>query len=535
MLIHTRTVAHKVFEVWRSPDRFTKNPDVIRLRSGRLLLVYSDTDSHWSHVSQVITILASDDDGSTWTKLSEVHTAKIDQGEERLVTPRLSRISDGRLVVICDHDDFRHFHEDQSLGNWIWWSRDEGLTWEGPCTNEIMGFEPDRIMELRNGRLIVGSHLVRRDAQEYAEVIHVSDDGGAHWRELATVAHDGYHRFCEGGIVLLQNESLMACVLRETRSAGLPSFLVFSEDSGETWSDPQMAPFALHRPYAKELEDGRVMVTGRHVNGGLGTYAWVGDLQAEAGTYAIGGPRRKYCAQVADGVLIIENRPEHECRYTMLPPQNCSSEVCFEAQLRVEGPPGSAVAFLSVASIRTKATGPVVVVVAPDAISLLGRDGPDTTYRCDMTSFRRLTLRHVKGLFTISIDGKEVIYGCVYRGEVDLRDARGGDPAKRNQFGQYGDRGKSYWRSVSFSSKNPTLDDYDWTWEGRDGSFPDAYQRRRMIQIHANHPDTMPDHGYSSWLTLPDGRIILVDYTNYGDPYGKSHLVGVHLEPEDIA
>ena len=26
-----------------------------------------------------------------------------------------------------------------------------------------------------------------------------------------------------------------------------------------------------------------VLVTGRHVNGGLGTYAWVGDLAQEAG------------------------------------------------------------------------------------------------------------------------------------------------------------------------------------------------------------------------------------------------------------
>ena len=54
-----------------------------------------------------------------------------------------------------------------------------------------------------------------------------------------------------------------------------------------------MLPFALHRPYAKQLADGRIMVTGRNVNGGLGTYAWAGDLEREAGSYAIGGPRRK--------------------------------------------------------------------------------------------------------------------------------------------------------------------------------------------------------------------------------------------------
>ncbi len=68
MLIHTRSVADRVFEVWRSPGRFTKNPDIVGLPSGRLMLIYSDTDGHWSQESQVLTLLASDDSGKTWFK-----------------------------------------------------------------------------------------------------------------------------------------------------------------------------------------------------------------------------------------------------------------------------------------------------------------------------------------------------------------------------------------------------------------------------------------------------------------------------------
>ena len=58
-----------------------------------------------------------------------------------------------------------------------------------------------------------------------------------------------------------------------------------------------------------------------------------------------------------------------------------------------------------------------------------------------------------------------------------------------------------------------------------------------MIQIHANHPDQRPwpDHGYSSWLMLDDGRILLADYAEQGDEPGESHLLGVHLHAEDIA
>ena len=105
------------------------------------------------------------------------------------------------------------------------------------------------------------------------------------------------------------------------------------------------------------------------------------------------------------------------------------------------------------------------------------------------------------------------------------------------QFGELGDTGHSSWKSVKYEVHNRTIEDWQWEWKAEDGKWPDQYQRDRMIQIHANEltEDHRPDHGYSSWLMLPDGRIIVVDYTNLGDPMGKSHLVGVHLEPEDIA
>ena len=137
-------------------------------------------------------------------------------------------------------------------------------------------------------------------------------------------------------------------MLRENHSAGIPSFVTFSDDDGHNWSAPQKVPFALHRPYAKQLADGRVLVSGRNVNGGLGTWAWVGDLEAAAGQHVIGGPRRKHLARLEEDALVIENRHEHECRYTLLPPQSSFSEVDFEAELRVEASGDADVAFLSI-------------------------------------------------------------------------------------------------------------------------------------------------------------------------------------------
>lgn len=532
MLIHKRSVAYKVFDIWRSPGRFTKNPDIVRLPGGRLLLIYSDVDAHWSLRNQVLTLLASDDDGATWYKFGEVDQADLTRGEERLVTPRLSLLNDGRLVVIVDHDDDGHFHEDQPPGNWLYWSRDQGKTWSPACKDAgIGGFEPDRIIDLPDGTLGVTSHLMRRESQEFAQVLWVSTNEGRSWGERSTIAHDGHHRFCEGALVILDGGRRLACVMRENHSGGIPCFVAFSQNSGYTWTQPQMLPFALHRPYAKQLADGRVMVTGRNVNGGLGTYAWLGDLEKEAGRYVVGGPRRKYAAELKDGALVIHNRQEHECRYTLLPPESSFSSVDFEAELRVEASaPDAPVAFMSISRLGQ------ILTIAPGHISIR-RGRHEARHAVDMTDFHRVGLRHRGGWLRVTLDDETVLHACVFREESPANDFHGGDPLRRTQFGQIGASGRSYWRRVSYGLLNPNLPYVRWSWSARAGEYPDQYQRDRMIQIHANHPAQLPwpDHGYSSWIQREDGSIYLVDYTNAGDVADTAHLVGVEIEPADIA
>lgn len=532
MLIHRRAVAHKVFEIWRSPDRFTKNPDIVALPSGRYLLIYSDVDAHWSLKDQVLTLLASDDQGATWHKHREIDRADLAAGDERLVTPRLSLLDDGRLVVIIDHDDDGHFHEEQPPGNWLYWSYDLGESWTAAQTDSgIGGFEPDRVMDLPDGALGVTSHLMRGSSQEMAQVLWTSSDGGRSWSERATIAHDGYHRFCEGAIVVLDGGQRLACVMRENHSGGIPSFVAFSDDCGHNWSEPRMLPFALHRPYAKQLSDGRVLVTGRHVNGGLGTYAWVGDLDEAAGKYALGGPRRKYEASITEDALVIQNKPEHECRYTLLPPESVFSDVDFEAELRVEASAGREdVAFMSISRLGQ------LLKIGPDHLAFT-RGRHEIRHDADMTRYRRVGLHHRRGWLQVKLDGKTVFQASVFREEVPASDFHGGDPLRRAQFGQWSASGRSDWRRVSYRLGNPTLEDFAWEWAAESGEYPDKYQRERMIQIHANHPaqTPWPDHGYSSWIQREDGSVYLVDYTNAGDVADTAHLVGVNIEPTDIA
>ena len=279
MKIPEHSLHHTTFDVWRSPGRFTKNPDLVRLPSGRMLLVYADTDRHWASDYVILTLLASDDGGRSWSRQAEVARADLQAGEERLVTPApepARRRPPGDPV----RPRRRRPLPPRSA------ARQPGLV-EPRRRPHLGAGAGDRDHGLRAGSDAGAGqrgswrccpHLMRPDSQEFAEILSLSDDGGKTWRQAAEVAHDGYHRFCEGALVFLDGGpdggpgagAELACVLRENHSAGIPSFVAFSNDHGATWSPPQMCPFALHRPYAKRLADGRVLVTGRHVNGGLG-------------------------------------------------------------------------------------------------------------------------------------------------------------------------------------------------------------------------------------------------------------------------
>jgi sialidase-1 len=525
---HLRSVSDRTFDIWRIPGRFTKNPDMVRLSSGRMLLVFCDVEKHWTEEVSRITLLESTDDGKTWGNPQVIAEADRRKGEERWLTPRLSHLSDGRLVVICDHDDFAHYHEDQPSGNWIWYSTDEGRTWSEPVLTGIPGIEPDRLVELADGTLLVAACLVPRDTQKEAMIVMRSTDGGASWGDLSVVAKDQVQNYTEGAIVVLSN-GLLACVMRNENQNGYPSYVAFSTDQGRTWSRPRPLPFLGDRPYAKELSDGRVLITYRNKCGNTGTHAWLGDLSSEWG-HQVGGTH--YGDQVAMGpdALHIGGVVGGVTRFVLLPPESYRSDVVMETTLRVSGPQDQPVAKVELSRMG------IALEVCSNAVWLRnerraepGVPGTDNRYLVDMTSYRTIRLEVRKGLASVQVDGQTVMW-AILRDETPLRETWFGCVSESE--------GEVWWRGFYYYVDNPTEPDHLWVWQAAGGRYPDQYGLDRVMEVHANPPvpgGQRPDNGYSSWVEMPDGSIYLVDYTNREDVAPTAHLYAVRFSPGEIS
>ena len=512
-----------VADIWRIPGRFTKNPDIIRFLSGRLMLVFCDDDSHWTQEISRITTLESTDNGKTWGNPRVIAATDRRKGEERWITPRMSLLRDGRVIVLCDHDDYAHVHEDQPSGIWQWESRDEGRAWSEPRLTGIPGIEPDRVVELADGTLLIAAHMTFAATRKLGQFVMRSTDGGRTWKDLSVIASDRVHHHCEGAVLTLENGAL-GCIMRENNHAGYPSYVSFSHDAGRNWSRIAPMPFSGDRPYAKQLKDGRVLVTYRNQAGNKGTHAWIGRLGRDS-EYRAAGTHYHDAVKLTGDALEISGEPGAVTRYTLMPPESFWSDVLFECTVQVNG---DAMATVDIGRLGVR------LDMARDAL-FLHRGAIDyTTHptdrhaKTDLSRPRAVKLAVTRGRLQVLVDGEELIRWVV------MAEA----PLRETYFGRLPEKaGSVSWRSVRYAVKNETEPPFEWEWTPSAG-HPDQYQLDHMVIVKANPPDDKnyaPDNGYSSWLELPDSSIYMVDYTTHGDLKPTSHLYRAKFQVSDLA
>lgn len=265
------------FPIARDDALYCAFPDVTRVGE-RLVCVFAVCTHHGNRDYTEIRCTHSDDRGRTWSPARAIVTPS--RGDPRTVSywncPRITALADGRLVVVVD----RTIRDGGAVSeNLLMISEDRGETWSSPRQTPVIGIVPDRLLVLRHGphagRWLLSAHQRSDDGVVRSrQRLWWSDDQGATWSDPVVIAAHADLHLCEGSMVELPGGEL-CCFLRENSFTGLDAFVTVSRDQGATWDPVWAFPMpACHRPVAGMLQDGRVLITHRFMQGGQGWVGW---------------------------------------------------------------------------------------------------------------------------------------------------------------------------------------------------------------------------------------------------------------------
>ncbi len=502
-----------------------------------LRAVYRRTDSHTGVISDIMTAV-SRDGGRSWSGHARIAESDVWNHGGLWVAPQLTRLRDGRLVLVTDFGRRTSGQDWPMLAQWqkpprgmsnhLFWSGDHGRTWTGPTQIDEVGGEPGYILELSNGTLV----FPRTESREtdavwnpplpwgrnyYRNVAVFSEDGGKTWARTSILSDDPLQGDCEVGLVEVAPGRLLALTRIGFGNGqfGQPSRFLFSDDHGRTWGRPQLSPLYAQRPIVRALRSGRLLVTYRNVWGTPASYAVVldpGEMPPYEPASFIWDESR---VTLADGVLTLRTDEGRDkgAVFACYPAQAPDSRVEIEADLRVEAAERHAVALSAGIWLRFE-TG---------RVSLADRPGEE--FAIDATAWHRYHVVREGGRVRVAVDGVTRLDASTSDLETRLvhfgnRQMPGWYGAL-NRPGESGARrlenaGVSHWRRLRVRVENRADHSIDWSWSGA-GGFPDRFRRERVVLLDRNGSFSPGHSGYSGWTECTDGSIVIVDYT-VGDP-----------------
>ena len=497
-----------------------------------LVAVYRLSDSH-SAVCTHIMVAYSSDGGSSWHGHRSISQRNVWEHQNVWIAPQLSRLRDGRLVIICDMghrtsgDDWPRLafwqRPPRGMANFLFWSDDHGHTWGEPVQCDDVGGEPGYIVELLDGTLVyTRTEPIETDVFEtppppghniYCRNTAVfSDDRGQTWKRSATVSDDPFHGDSEVGIVELEPGHLLA-VTRVGFGNGIygqPSRFIHSYDNGRSWQEPQLAPFYGQRTAVHKLRSGKLLVTYRNRWGTFASYAFVWDPAEEMGFEPGSFIWDESRCRLDEGVLTLstDSGEENQAYFSLYPALTSRARVEMEAELRLADRSSEGCDLYAGCHVRITPQGVCLAVESEDDI---GSDGPDGVkgtakkspsltkpgFPLDTTQWHRYKIVRTEEEIAVYVDGR-----------LRLSEAASPFACRFVRFGSKL-RGVSHWRAVSASVRNPQSHSIDWSWRADSGTFPDQFRRERMVRL-----DATADSGYSNWDQMEDGTVVIADYTN---------------------
>lgn len=261
----------------REPGQYLGHPTTVLLEDGRtMLIVYPK-----GHGRGAIVLKRSTDAGLTWSARQPTPAS----WDSSLETPTIHRVVDRhgtkRLILFSGLYPIR-----------MAVSENDGVSWsELKPIGDFGGIVAMGAVErLRSGDYMAlfhddGRFFVAGGKAKSPPVFTVyqtiSSDGGLTWGAPRPIATHSSAHLCEPGIIRSPDGKQLAVLLREN-SRQFNSFVILSDDEGQTWSQPRELPAALtgDRHVGKYAADGRLFITFRDTTRESATkgdwVAWVG-------------------------------------------------------------------------------------------------------------------------------------------------------------------------------------------------------------------------------------------------------------------
>lgn len=249
----------KKFTLSRDDDFMEGWPDLIKLHSGRLLVAYNECVGHGNRDHTHITVRTSDDGGERWSDKRYVGEETFQGNQWNSI--RVNQLKNGRIILVCDKISGTEFTCATEL--YAFESLDGGDTWSDKRRLGIYGYCSDKVRELSDGSLLLCVSRFNSEIGKSEIFAHKSLDGGVSWSKPKLAVSSMVYTFIEPAAYEM-SDGTVAVFLRENSFKNYNGFVVFSQDGGNSFSEPcEISVPGMHRPFVGRLSDGSILLSYR--------------------------------------------------------------------------------------------------------------------------------------------------------------------------------------------------------------------------------------------------------------------------------
>ena len=299
--------AHRQIVVDREKGQYLGHPTTVLLEDKKtMLIVYPK-----GHGRGGVVYKRSNDGGFTWSsriptpkswstskEVPTLHRVIDASGQKRLIM--WSGLYPARLAI--SENDGDSWSELKPAGDW------GGIVVMGCLEPLKTGKGNYMAMFHDDGRFFKGA-MNRESNPVFTLFKTFSKDGGLTWSYPEAILSRSDVHLCEPGIIR-SPDGKQLCVLLRENARRRNSFVIFSNDEGETWTNPRELPASLtgDRHTGRYSKDGRLFISFRDRTHDTRTF---GDWVAWVGTYSdiVNGREGQY------RVRLMDNHKSADCAY----------------------------------------------------------------------------------------------------------------------------------------------------------------------------------------------------------------------------